>query len=88
VTTKPTPARAGEDIEVLVAADADTRRIAARLAGGLPVPVRWDAQRKTNVGVLRLPPGLPAGRYVLLVTAEDFAHNVASREVPLDVLGN
>ncbi len=88
VTTQPATARAGEDIEVLVAADADTRRIAVRLAGGLPVPVKWDAQRKTNVGVLRLPPGLPAGRYVLLVTAEDFAHNVASREVPLDVLGN
>ncbi len=88
VTIKPTKARAGEDIEVLVAADADTRRIAVRLAGGLPVPVRWDAQRKTNVGVFRLPPGLPTGRYVLLVTAEDFAHNVASREVPLDVLAN
>ncbi|MGQ9897425.1 MAG: VIT and vWA domain-containing protein [Acidobacteriota bacterium] len=88
VITKPTTARAGEDLEVLVAADADTRRIAARLAGGLPVPVKWDAQRRINVGVLRLPPGLPAGRYVLLITAEDFAHNIASREVPLDVMGN
>ncbi|MCS7080460.1 MAG: VIT and VWA domain-containing protein [Chloracidobacterium sp.] len=86
VTVTPQVVRAGESVEVLVAADADTRRIAVRLAGGQPVPVRWDAQRKTNVGVLRLPPGLPAGRYVLLVTAEDFAHNVSSREVPLDVM--
>ncbi|MFQ3580460.1 MAG: VIT and VWA domain-containing protein [Chloracidobacterium sp.] len=88
VTTSPITARAGGEIEVRVAADADTRRITARLAGGLPILVKWDPQRKTNVGVLRLPPGLPAGRYVLLVTAEDFAHNVASREVPLDVLAN
>ncbi len=86
VTMNPKVVRAGERVEVLVAADADTRRIAVRLAGGQPVAVKWDAERKINVGVLPVPAGLPAGRYVLLVTAEDFAHNVSSREMPLDIL--
>jgi hypothetical protein len=33
-----------------------------------------------------VPAHLPAGRYKLTVTAEDFAHNIGSQEVSLEVL--
>jgi Ca-activated chloride channel family protein len=35
---------------------------------------------------MRVPAELPAGRYKLTVTAEDFAHNIGSKEVDLEVL--
>jgi Ca-activated chloride channel homolog len=78
---------AGETVEVTVAADRDTRRIAARLFGALPVRVAWDDKRKTNIGTLRIPPGLPSGKYTIVVTGEDFAHNVTSIEIPLEIVG-
>lgn len=78
---------AGETVEVTVAADRDTRRIAARLFGALPVRVAWDDKRKTNIGTLRIPPGLPSGKYTIIVTGEDFAHNVTSIEIPLEIVG-
>ena len=46
----------------------------------------WNGEMKSNVGSLVVPAALPAGRYVVTVTAEDFAHNVASQEVAIDVV--
>ncbi|MBI4748956.1 MAG: VWA domain-containing protein [Acidobacteria bacterium] len=82
-----TLAQAGDSIEIRVAADQDTRRISARLAGTLPVRVIWDPKRKTNIGVIHIPEGVPSGLYTIIVTAEDFAHNVVGSEVTLEVIG-
>jgi hypothetical protein len=35
---------------------------------------------------LIVPASLPAGRYKLNVTAEDFAHNIGSGEVEVEIL--
>jgi len=79
--------RAGEDLAITVRADADTRRIAARIFGALPVPVIWDGKAKANVGYLRIPAGLPAGTYTIQITAEDFAHNSSATEMTIEVVG-
>jgi Ca-activated chloride channel family protein len=80
-------ARAGEDLVVTVKADSDTRVIAARMFGSSPIPVVWDAKAKANVGVLRIPGGLPSGTYTIRVTAEDFAHNSSETELTVEVVG-
>jgi Ca-activated chloride channel homolog len=80
-------ARAGEELVVTVRADSDTRVIAARVFGALPVAVVWDAKAKANVGHLRIPAGLPSGTYTIQVTAEDFAHNASVAEVMVEVVG-
>jgi len=81
-------ARAGEEVTVAVRADSDTRLIAARIFGALPVPVVWDAGAKANVGRLRIPAGLPSGKYTIQITGEDFAHNSSVTEVTIEVIGN
>ncbi len=78
--------RPGEIIPLDVSASATTRTIVARLTGAAPVALRWNADRKLNSGAMLVPAHLPAGRYKLTVTAEDFAHNIGSREVPIEVL--
>jgi hypothetical protein len=78
-------AHAGDEIVITVRADSDTRTIAARIFGALPVPVVWDASAKANVGRLRIPAGLPSGTYTIRITAEDFAHNSSEAEVSLRV---
>jgi Ca-activated chloride channel family protein len=80
-------ARAGEEVSITVRADRDTRRIAARIFGALPVPVVWDANEKASVGRLRIPAGLPSGTYTIQVTAEDFAHNSSVAEVTIEIAG-
>jgi Ca-activated chloride channel family protein len=80
-------ARAGEDLMITVRADSDTRRIAARIFGSLPVPIIWDAKAKANIGHLRIPAGLPSGTYTIQVTAEDFAHNLSITEITIEVMG-
>ena len=82
-----TVARAGEDLVITVRADSDTRVIAARIFGSLPVPVAWDAKAKANIGYLRIPAGLPSGSYTIQVTAEDFAHNSSVVELVVEVIG-
>jgi Ca-activated chloride channel family protein len=82
-----TVAHAGEELVVTVRADSDTRVIAARVFGALPVPVVWDAKAKANVGHLRIPAGLPSGTYTIQITAEDFAHNSTVSEVMIEVIG-
>jgi Ca-activated chloride channel homolog len=79
-------ARPGESVQLRARASASTRTIVARLYGASPVELRWDARARASTGTLTIPNGLPAGRYVIRVTAEDIAHNVASQEITFDVL--
>ncbi|HYL99642.1 MAG TPA: VWA domain-containing protein, partial [Blastocatellia bacterium] len=78
---------AGEELTITVRSDRDTRKIAARIFGALPVPVVWDQTAKANVGRLRIPAGLPSGTYTIEVTADDFAHNSSRTEVTIQVIG-
>lgn len=82
-----TTARAGSQLTVRVHADADTRRIAVRLDGGPAFPVVWNAERKASLGVLPIPHDAATGRSRVIITAEDMAHNVASAELTLVLLG-
>jgi Ca-activated chloride channel family protein len=79
-------ARPGETVLLRASASASTRTIVARLYGAAPVELRWDPRAGASTGMLTIPDGLPAGRYVIRVIAEDFAHNVASQEITFDVL--
>jgi Ca-activated chloride channel family protein len=79
-------ARPGETVQLRARASATTRTIVARLYGASPVDLRWDARAGMSTGQLTIPEGLPAGRYVIRITAEDFAHNVASQELSFDVI--
>ena len=78
--------RAGGTVEVSARATALTRTITARIAGAPAARLAWNERAGVNLGQLRIPPQLPPGRYLVKVTAEDVAHNVASREVALEVL--
>jgi Ca-activated chloride channel family protein len=82
-----TTVRAGEDLVVKVAADSDTVRLFVRMYGSKAAPLSWSQQEQTNVGTLRIAPGLATGRYTITVSAEDSAHNQSTTEVPIDVIG-
>jgi Ca-activated chloride channel family protein len=72
-------------IDLKVSASQSTRTLVARLYGTAPVELRWNEKAKYNTGTLVVPEHLPAGEYKLLVTAEDFAHNIGTQEVGLAV---
>jgi len=78
--------RAGETIELRVSASRTTRTVVARLYGATPVHLHWNTGAETNTGEMIIPSFLPVGRYNLTVTAEDFAHNIGTQEVPLEVV--
>jgi Ca-activated chloride channel family protein len=78
--------RAGDEVLLRVGADSDTFRLVARMYGAQPVQLFWSNKEQTNVGNLRVPPGLASGRYTLVVSAEDFAHNQSSTEIQIEVL--
>jgi Ca-activated chloride channel family protein len=78
--------RAGDDVELSVGADSDTFRLVARMYGAKPVQLFWSNKEQTNVGSLRVPSGLATGRYTVVVSAEDFAHNQSSTEIQIEVL--
>ena len=80
------PVRAGDELIVKVSADSDTVRLFARMYGAQPVRLSWSNQDQTNIGKLRVPANLAAGRYVLTVSAEDAAHNQSTAEVPIEVI--
>jgi Ca-activated chloride channel family protein len=80
------PIKAGEEMIVKVSADSDTVRLFARIYGAQPVRLSWSPQDQTNVGRLRLPANLAAGRYMLTISAEDAAHNQSTSEVPIEVI--
>jgi len=80
------PIKAGEELIVKVSADSDTVRLFARIYGAQPVRLSWSQQDQTNVGRLRVPANLAAGRYTLTISAEDAAHNQSTAEVPIEVI--
>jgi Ca-activated chloride channel family protein len=78
--------KAGDDVLLRVDADSDTARLVARMYGAQPVQLFWSGREQTNIGKLRVPPGLAAGRYTIVISAEDFAHNQSRAEIQIEVL--
>jgi len=78
--------RPGETVEMRVSASRTTRTVMARLYGAAPVHLYWNPGEETNTGKIVVPTFLPAGKYNLTVTAEDFAHNIGTEEVALEVV--
>ncbi len=76
----------GQTIPLRVSASKWTRTIIARMYGVPPVYLEWNPQARASTGAIPIPSDLPAGKYTLTVTAEDFAHNVGRREVAIEVL--
>jgi Ca-activated chloride channel family protein len=76
----------GDAVRLQVSASDTTRTIVARMYGTVPAYLRWNAQAGSNVGELLVPASLPAGRYHVTVTAEDFAHNIGSGEVEIEII--
>nr|MDQ3010091.1 VWA domain-containing protein [Acidobacteriota bacterium] len=79
--------RAGDEVMIKATADKDTMRLVARLYGAQAVQLAWSEKEKANVGRLRVPAGLASGRYMLTVSAEDFAHNQSNVDVLVSVIG-
>jgi Ca-activated chloride channel homolog len=79
--------KAGETIELKISADRDTHRLTAKFYGAKPTELFWSEAAKTNVGALQIPADLASGKYVLSVSAEDFAHNQTTEEIEIEVLG-
>lgn len=78
--------RRGEAVKVRASASNTTRTLIARMYGVAPVSLRWNGREGVNTGEFAIPAHLPAGRYTLTVTAEDFAHNIGTGEVALEVV--
>jgi Ca-activated chloride channel family protein len=78
--------RRGESVQVRAGASETSRTVIARMEGVSPVQLRWNDSAKSNTGAFLIPAHLPAGRYALIVTAEDFAHNLGREEVSIEVL--
>jgi Ca-activated chloride channel homolog len=78
----------GQTIDLKVSASANTRTLVARMedAGAIPVALHWDGRAAANTGSLTIPEQTIPGTYKLTVTAEDIAHNIATQEVPIEVL--
>ncbi|HTB10140.1 MAG TPA: VIT and VWA domain-containing protein [Bryobacteraceae bacterium] len=79
-------AHRGESIKLQVSASDTTRTIVARMRGAAPVYLKWNAGMGSNTGELLVPAAFAAGRYKVTVTAEDFAHNIGSGEVEIEIL--
>lgn len=76
----------GQLINLKVSASQSTRNLVARLPGVAPVSLRWDPGAAANTGTLPIPEDTVPGRYQLIVTAEDIAHNIGTGEVQIEVL--
>jgi Ca-activated chloride channel family protein len=76
----------GEIVKLHVSASDTTRTIVARMHGAAPVYIKWNAEMGSNIGELLVPATFAAGRYKVTVTAEDFAHNIGSGEVEIEIL--
>jgi Ca-activated chloride channel family protein len=76
----------GENVTLHVSASDTTRTIVARMRGAAPVYLKWNAAMGSNTGELLVPAAFAAGRYKVTVTAEDFAHNIGSGEVEIEIL--
>ncbi len=78
--------RRGETVDLRVSASQSTRTLTARMYGVPPVNLRWSSEAGYNTGRLVIPGHLPAGVYSLKFTAEDFAHNIGTEEVSIEVV--
>lgn len=78
--------RQGEILDLRVAASQSTRTLVARLAGAIPVNLKWDARIGANTGQLAIPSQMVPGTYPLTVTAEDIAHNMGSEGVEIEIV--
>jgi Ca-activated chloride channel family protein len=76
----------GEAVRLRIGASETSRIVVARMYGVSPVNLRWSDDAKSNTGEFLIPAHLPAGRYSVVVTAEDFAHNLGREEVSIEVL--
>jgi len=76
---------AGEAVRLRVSASETTRTVVARMYGAQPVYLRWNPDMASNTGEMLIPSYVSPGKYVVTVTAEDFAHNIGSREVHIEV---
>jgi Ca-activated chloride channel family protein len=76
----------GDRLALAVYADADTRHLTARLAGGAPVFLHYCSEGAVSRGEIPIP-DLPPGRHRLVLEAEDFAHNRSSQVLLLEVQG-
>ena len=68
-----------------VSASETTRTVTARMYGAQPIYLRWNPEMSSNTGEMLIPAYVAPGKYVLTVTAEDFAHNIGSSEVQIEV---
>ncbi len=75
----------GEAMRLRVNASETTRTVVARMYGAQPVYLRWNPEMASNAGQMLIPSYLAPGKYTLTVTAEDFAHNIGSQEVRIEV---
>jgi Ca-activated chloride channel family protein len=75
----------GEAVQMRVSASDTTRTVVARMYGAQPVYLRWNPEMSSNTGQMIIPAYVAPGKYVLTVTAEDFAHNIGSQEVHIEV---
>ena len=75
----------GETVRLRVNASRTTRTVVARMYGTQPVYLRWNPEMASNTGAMLIPAYISPGKYVLTVTAEDFAHNIGSQEVHIEV---
>ncbi len=76
----------GDALKLQVSASETTRTIVARMRGAAPVYLKWNAGMGSNIGELLVPATFAPGRYKVTVTAEDFAHNIGSGEVEIEIL--
>ena len=72
----------GHEVSAPIGDDPSTRSMVSERE----IRLQWSASAKANTGEIAVPVDLPAGEYKLTVTAEDFAHNVGSQEVPVEIL--
>lgn len=78
--------RVGKVLQLKVNASASTRTLIARLPGAGSSSLHWSSSASASIGQVIIPEGLAPGTYPLTVTAEDFAHNVGSEEVQIEIV--
>src|SRR5579883_3138517 len=76
----------GETMKLHVSASDTTRTIVARMYGAAPAYLHWNAEMGSNTGELLVPASMAVGKYKVTVTAEDFAHNIGTGEVEIEIL--
>ncbi len=81
------PFRAGTSVELVAAADSDTRRLTAKIESAGYCELRYDHSRKVSVGRINLPANMILGSHKISWFAEDFAHNITRLTQDVEVIG-